>query len=114
MAEAVENASIIMPFLCRDYERSKNCEKELSYADTKNKNIIPILIEPNYKPSGWLALVISRFKYIDVSHTGGKAMSMCKQLLLSFCKNRVTFNEEAKFMIAPNQSQLKNLKKLSK
>ena len=81
MAEAVENASIIMPFLCRDYERSKNCEKELSYADTKNKSIIPILIEPNYKPSGWLALVISRFKYIDVSHTGGKALSMCKQLL---------------------------------
>ena len=80
MAEAVENASIIMPFLCRDYERSKNCEKELSYADTKNKNIIPILIEPNYKPSGWLALIISRFKYIDVSHTGGKAISMCKQL----------------------------------
>lgn len=71
MAQAVENASIIMPFLCRDYERSENCEKELSYADAKNKSVIPILIEPNYKPTGWLALVISRFKYIDISHTGG-------------------------------------------
>ena len=77
MANAVENASIIMPFLCRDYERSENCEKELSYADAKNKSIIPILIEPNYKPSGWLALVISRFKYIDISHTGGQELFDC-------------------------------------
>ena len=48
------------------------CEKELSYGDTLKKPIIPILLEPNFKPTGWLALIVSRFKYVDFSETGSK------------------------------------------
>ena len=43
-----------------EYQNSENCEKELSYADTLKKNVIPVLLEPNFRPSGWLALVIAR------------------------------------------------------
>ena len=66
MALAVENASIVIPMISSEYQNSENCEKELSYADTLKKNVIPVLLEPNFRPSGWLALVIARFKYVDI------------------------------------------------
>ena len=73
MAVAVESSSIIIPILSSQYQKSEICEKELSYGDTLKKPIIPILLEPNFKPTGWLALIVSRFKYVDFSETGSKA-----------------------------------------
>ena len=40
---AVENASIVIPMISTEYQNSENCEKELSYADTLKKNVIPVL-----------------------------------------------------------------------
>ena len=58
MAKAVESASIVIPLISSEYQNSENCEKELSYADSLKKNILPVLLEPNFKSSGWLALIV--------------------------------------------------------
>ena len=40
MAEAVENAAVICPFMTEDYEKSESCELELNYAKDRRVQVI--------------------------------------------------------------------------
>jgi len=70
MARAVEDAFVILPLVSQEYQDSPCCEMELIYSIGKKLPIIPIIpiIATPWKPKdGWLAISISREKYIDFS-----------------------------------------------
>jgi len=68
MAEAVENASIIIPLMTQKYQDSYNCQLELKYGNDRRVPIIPIKAQDGeWKQSGWLGLITAGKKWIDFS-----------------------------------------------
>ena len=66
MAEAVENGSVVLVCVSRRYKESQNCRSEATYAYDLKKDIIPLMMECNYKGDGWLGLIVTgkmRFKF---------------------------------------------------
>ncbi|XP_054757250.2 uncharacterized protein LOC129263364 [Lytechinus pictus] len=54
MAEAVENADMIIACITSGYQDSQDCRTEASYAYECKKKIIPVKVRPDFKASGWL------------------------------------------------------------
>lgn len=67
MAQAVEEAAVMIMCMSVSYKTSKNCQKEVEYAERQNKPIIPIRVETGFKPDGWLGLSSGSKKVIDFS-----------------------------------------------
>ena len=67
MADGAEKAAVIVPFCTEKYQASKNCRRELMYADQEGVKIIPALCDENrqYKPKAWLGIVIAGLLYFD-------------------------------------------------
>ena len=70
MAFGVDNAIVVIPFMTPKYADSKNCKKELNYADAQNKEIVPIMAEKDYKAVGWLGLITAGLLWIDFRNPG--------------------------------------------
>ncbi|XP_072037547.1 uncharacterized protein [Amphiura filiformis] len=64
MANAVEKADAILVCVSRSYKASVNCQAEAHYAYQQQKPIIPLMVEEDYKPDGWLGMMIAMKKYI--------------------------------------------------
>lgn len=69
MANAVENASVVLLCYSEAYKMSPYCRLEAEYSIKCNKNIIAVRIEPNYKPDGWLGLALAMKIYVDFSNS---------------------------------------------
>ncbi|XP_041466412.1 uncharacterized protein LOC121416946 [Lytechinus variegatus] len=54
MAEAVENADMIIACITSGYQDSQDCRTEASYAYECKKKIIPVKVKADFKASGWL------------------------------------------------------------
>ncbi|UJR11557.1 hypothetical protein I4U23_015737 [Adineta vaga] len=67
MAEAIENAFVVLFFINPAYYGSEFCQKEVLYTDKKRIDFIPCLLEPSYEPRGWLGIVIRDRLYVDFS-----------------------------------------------
>ncbi|XP_064620815.1 uncharacterized protein LOC135483734 [Lineus longissimus] len=67
MAEAVEDSTIVLACVSEKYKDSPNCRSEAEYAYRMNKEIIPIMVQANYRPDGWLGLLIGTKLYYDFS-----------------------------------------------
>lgn len=67
MAEAIESCSAVMVCLSSKYKLSANCRMEAEYSNTQKKPIIPLMAEENYRPDGWLGLIISGKLWYDIS-----------------------------------------------
>lgn len=85
MAEAVENADIVLFCINQRYYHSEYCKKgnffvipalvtiitryiaEALYTDKRHVDFIPCLFEPAYQPHGWLGIIIGDQLYIDFS-----------------------------------------------
>jgi len=67
MAEAVQNAAVVIMCMSESYKASKNCKKEIGFAARKHKPIIPICFETGFKPDGWLGIVAESNMVIDFS-----------------------------------------------
>ncbi|CAF1546168.1 unnamed protein product, partial [Didymodactylos carnosus] len=70
MAYGVENALAVCCFMTPEYQESKNCQKELLYADEQNVPIIPCRIRSDWKPSSWLVpeLPTKQFAHLAISN----------------------------------------------
>nr|CAB3262761.1 uncharacterized protein LOC100182841 [Phallusia mammillata] len=68
MAEAVENASVVVVAMTERYKNSDPCRTESEYAYKLSKPIVPLLLEPKYKPNGWLGALLGMQLYVDISH----------------------------------------------
>eukprot|EP00794_Sanderia_malayensis_P019535 gene19535-21466_t len=67
MAEGVQGAAVVVVFMTKKYEESYSCDKELNYADDKRKKIVPVKLEPKYKPSEALGLIVAGKLYTTFS-----------------------------------------------
>eukprot|EP00794_Sanderia_malayensis_P017066 gene17066-18786_t len=65
MAGGVENAAAVLVGVSRKYKLSNNCRSEAEYAFQLKKDIIPIMLEPQYQPDGWLGMVVGAKFWID-------------------------------------------------
>ena len=65
MAEGIQDSSIILICMTSKYEKSANCKREFKFAAYKNKKVIPIYLEKNYKAEGALGLLIAGKLYFD-------------------------------------------------
>jgi len=80
MAEAVEGSAVVLVALSSKYQGSKNCRLEGEYAHLTSKTIIPLMMENNYRPSGWLGLIMGGKLWFDFS-TPDKHDASFKNLL---------------------------------
>jgi hypothetical protein len=64
-AQAVEDADIILVCITKKYSQSRNCQAEAEYAWVKQKTMIFLLLQPKYKPTGWLGNILGAKLYID-------------------------------------------------
>ena len=58
MAKAVENSSVVLVCVSERYKESPNCRAEAKYAFHLRKDIIPLMMQRNYMPDGWLGLIV--------------------------------------------------------
>eukprot|EP00794_Sanderia_malayensis_P019285 gene19285-21211_t len=65
MADAVEQAAVIIICMSKRYQRSNNCRAEAQYSHKLEKKMIPLMMENNYKPDGWLGLLLGCELYTD-------------------------------------------------
>jgi len=65
MATAVENASYLIICLSRRYKNSPNTRRECDYAFQLGKDFIPLMMEENYKPDGWLGILLGTKLWTD-------------------------------------------------
>ena len=65
MAKAVEDSSVVLICLSERYKESPNCRSEAEYTYKLGKDIIPLMMQRNYKPDGWLGFLLGRKFWID-------------------------------------------------
>ncbi|XP_064620178.1 uncharacterized protein LOC135483318 [Lineus longissimus] len=68
MAEAVENSTVVLMCMSHRYKESQNCRSEAEYAYTRRKEIIPLVVETQYKPDGWLGFIKGAKMYYDITN----------------------------------------------
>ena len=54
MSNAIENSFCVLMCMTEKYKQSSNCRAEAEYAFQLNKPIVPLIMQANYKPDGWL------------------------------------------------------------
>ena len=65
MAKAVEDSSVILICLSERYKESPNCRSEAEYTYKLGKDIIPLMMQRNYEPDGWLGMLLGTKFWID-------------------------------------------------
>ena len=78
MAEAVENASAVLVCVSRRYKESQNCRSEATYAYDLKKDIIPLMMERNYKGDGWLGIIVTGKMWFDFQSKHALEQSVTK------------------------------------
>ena len=65
MAKAVENSSVVLICVSERHKESPNCRSEAEYTYKLGKDIIPLMMQRNYKPDGWLGFLLGTKFWID-------------------------------------------------
>lgn len=68
MANAIENSHSVILCMSTSYKQSVYCQSEAHYAFERGCQIVPIIIESNYKPDGWLGIIVSGKIYVDFTN----------------------------------------------
>ena len=68
MAFGIEKSSHVIACISEFYEKSRYCEKELSYAISSKKPIIPVIVQEGYRPKGWVGVAVSDVKYYKITN----------------------------------------------
>jgi hypothetical protein len=56
VAAAIEESEVVLVCMSQKYKDSANCRFEGEYAIQRKVNIIPILVQADYKPDGWYSI----------------------------------------------------------
>ena len=62
MSDAVDNAEVMLYAVSEKYKESGNCRLEASYAHQQQVEMIPLLLQEGYKPTGWLVSANARMR----------------------------------------------------
>eukprot|EP00112_Aurelia_sp_Birch-Aquarium-sp1_P010573 Seg2253.5 transcript_id=Seg2253.5/GoldUCD/mRNA.D3Y31 product="hypothetical protein" protein_id=Seg2253.5/GoldUCD/D3Y31 len=63
--EAIENAAVVLVGISRKYKQTPSIFAEADYAFQLCKPMIPITLERNYKPDGWLGMLAGSKVWLD-------------------------------------------------
>ncbi|XP_070554358.1 uncharacterized protein [Ptychodera flava] len=66
MAAAVENADCVLLCMSEKYKDSPSCRTEAEYTYKLRKDFIPIRVQQDYMPDGWLGILIGTKLYFDI------------------------------------------------
>lgn len=67
MAEAVDNACVVLFTMSAKYKESANCRLEAEYAQSQKKVMVPINMDPRYRCTGWLGMIVGSKLWYDFS-----------------------------------------------
>ncbi|CAF2728164.1 unnamed protein product [Rotaria sp. Silwood2] len=70
MADAIENAEFVFVCMSDAYKQSAYCQSEAHYAYERQCHLIPIVMKQNYRPDGWLGIMVSGKIYVDFPKLG--------------------------------------------
>lgn len=70
MSQAIEEAELVLIFFTEKYKLSDSCRLEAGYTFKLGKKFIPIKMEANYNPDGWLGILIGAQLYFDFTKEG--------------------------------------------
>ncbi|CAF3669472.1 unnamed protein product [Rotaria socialis] len=77
MAQAIEQSNTVIMCMSEQYRKSNYCRAEAQYAFQRERKIVPILLQKQYKPDGWLLFIIGQLLYVDFNkHEFPRAMQM--------------------------------------
>lgn len=65
MANAIEKSVCVLMCMTEKYKQSPNCRAEAEYAFQLNKPIIPLIMQKDYKPDGWLGIILGSKIFIN-------------------------------------------------
>jgi hypothetical protein len=65
MAQAIESSDMILICMSNPYKQSAYCRSEAEYAYTRQRHIIPLIMEKKYRPDGWLGFICASKMYVD-------------------------------------------------
>ncbi|CAF0853266.1 unnamed protein product [Adineta steineri] len=65
MADAVEHSSIVLICMNEQYKQSYYCRLEAEYATELRKPCIPCLMQPRFRPYGWLGIIKGAKIHVD-------------------------------------------------
>eukprot|EP01047_Picozoa_sp_COSAG01_P005801 COSAG01_NODE_202_length_22130_cov_167.927239_21_plen_2422_part_01 len=88
MADAVEGAAVMCYGVSRAYKESANCRLEAQYAYQREKDMVPLMVEEEYRADGWLGMLMgTRMYYVFYGSTlssevafEGKMEELCREL----------------------------------
>jgi len=113
MAAGVEGSLVVCPFLTQKYQDSKNCKKELMYTDACDREIVPCMVQPEFKATGWLGLLTAGMLWIDFRNSSNfenSINSLVKEITAS-CGDRISevslkvTSNETKLLITPQKGR---------
>ncbi|UJR08402.1 hypothetical protein I4U23_012672 [Adineta vaga] len=87
MANAIENSECVLVCMSTYYKQSVYCQSEAHYAFERGCHLIPIIVESNYKPDGWLGIIVSGKIYVDF-------MRMTFQSAYDILKNEINEQQQ--------------------
>jgi len=67
MANAVEESDAVILCVSKGYKESQACRTEAEYAFQMQKKLIPVLVEKDYRPSGWLGALMGSKLYFNAT-----------------------------------------------
>ena len=65
------------------FQGSRNCKKELNYADGQTKSIVPVMCEKGFKAQGWLGIITAGLLWIDFRYIDKCFASFCSTSAVS-------------------------------
>ena len=65
IANAIENSECVLICASNAYKQSVYCQSEAHYAFERRRCLIPVIIESDYKPDGWLGIIVSGKLYVN-------------------------------------------------
>ncbi|CAF2072794.1 unnamed protein product [Rotaria magnacalcarata] len=69
IANAIENSENVLICMSNAYKESVYCQSEAHYAFERGCRLIPIIVEADYKPDGWLGIIVSGKIYVNFANT---------------------------------------------
>jgi hypothetical protein len=65
MAHAIEQSELVLICMSQKYKDSPNCRLEGEYCVNSKIKFLPLMMQPNYKPDGWLGITLGAKLYYD-------------------------------------------------
>lgn len=110
MAQAVENSEFVILCMSSSYKRSVYCQAEAEYAFQCKRRLLPLIVRQEYRPDGWLGLLIGSRIYVDFGKLDFKAA--CELLINEIKLQRKEQNRNGKDAEHTPEKEEKDLKKI--